>query len=196
MSSSTADSGDRGIPPATAFQKQVEDLVVSKLNNFEVPVGFTRVVSPEFLFGFCYPAQWRFTKLPQFSIYGVAQDTPNSKGFTRNCTVTIGKLPDENFSITDFFDYVIKGVLYSAQNGVLVSQEDFLFLNCPARKLRVDFNPPPSIGTLQGVTVTSYSIHVVDVKGKKYLGIGFTCSKEDFDSSRELFDTIANTFRI
>jgi hypothetical protein len=187
MASSKADS---------TFQRQVERLVASKLGNFEVPAGFTGVISPEFLFAFCYPQQWRFTKLPQFSIYGVAQDTPNSKGFSRNCTVTIGRIPDENFNINDFFDYVIKGVLYSAQNGVVVSQEDFLFLNCPARKLRVDFTAPSSIGTLQGVTITSYSIHVVDLKGKKYLGIGFTCSKEDFDSSRELFDTIANTFRI
>ena len=159
MSSSTADSADRGIPPDTAFQKQVEDLVASKLNNFEVPVGFTRVVSPEFLFGFCYPAQWRFTKLPQFSIYGVAQDTPNSKGFTRNCTVTIGKLPDENFSITDFFDYVIKGVLYSAQNGVLVSQEDFLFLNCPVRRIRVDLT------LLNRNTPRSYDNKLLDACG-------------------------------
>ena len=196
MSSSKVDSAGGGVHPNSAFQKQVEDLVVSRLSNFQVPAGFTGVISPEFLFAFCYPEQWQFTKLPQFSIYGIAKDTPNSKGFSRSCSVTIGRMPDEGFNITEFLDYVVKGVLYSAQNGVVVFQEDFQFLNCPARKIRVDFNPPSSIGALEGVTLTSYSIHVVDVKGKKYLGIAFTCSKEDFDSSRKIFDTIANTFRI
>ena len=174
------------------LETQIEQLIISKLDNFVVPEGYKSEVSKEFQFGFCYPEDWEFSRFPQQTQYGFARDLKSAEklGFARNMNVIITDISSYEGELDEIYESNLEEVLRLMPNAKLVFKENFLFQGLPARKYRVDWV------TNLGEQLALYQILVADKDRKNLYIISFTTTKEDFNSSRVLFDNIAGTFRI
>lgn len=192
---------DQNITPLQKIAKYRELIEQETKNNllmnFNVPDGYTPEISTinKFIFGFCYPKDWVFTRLAEQTQYGVAVDIQSADniGFGRNVNVVIDDISKNTSDLSAIYEGALQQVMLIFSKAKLIfKDEDFIFQGLPALRYRVDWLPQ----TEEKQVVSLYQIQVADKNKKNLYIISFTALKEDFEKSRPLFDNIANTFRI
>jgi len=192
---------DQNITPLQKIAKYRELIEQETKNNllmnFNVPDGYTPEISTinKFIFGFCYPKDWVFTRLAEQTQYGVAVDIQSADniGFGRNVNVVIDDISKNTSDLSAIYEGALQQVMLIFSKAKLIfKDEDFIFQGLPALRYRVDWLPQ----TKEKQVVSLYQIQVADKNKKNLYIISFTALKEDFEKSRPLFDNIANTFRI
>jgi len=187
-------SSERIVKYRELIEREIRD---SLLINFNVPAGYKPEISEsgKFIFGFCYPEDWAFSKFPEQVRYGAAYDTTSAEklGFTRNINIVIDNLTDNNIDLSEYYQASLAQVLAFIPNSNLVfKEEDFIFQGLHATRWRIDWKPNIEMKQV----VSNYQIVAADKEKKNVYNISFTTTQEDFETSRKLFDNIAATFRI
>ncbi len=166
------------------------------LVNFHIPQGYTAEISsiPNLTFGFCYPKEWKFSRLPEKIQYGTVADVTQigEGGFARNLMVVIGEISGEVGSLEQAYQGCVQFNLDSAANAQLMFQEMVIFQGLQAVRFGMTFALP----SFTQVQVYSYQTLVIDARQKYLYNIVFTTTADDFEKARPIFDNIANTFRI
>ena len=192
---------DQNITPLQKIAKYRELIEQETKNNllmnFNVPDGYTPEISTinKFIFGFCYPKDWVFTRLAEQTQYGVAVDIQSADniGFGRNVNVVIDDISKNTSELSAIYERALQQVMLILPKAKLIfKDEDFIFQGLPALRHRVDWLPQSE----KKQVVSLYQIQVADKNRKNLYSISFATPKEDFEKSRPLFDNIANTFRI
>ncbi|MGA2310647.1 MAG: PsbP-related protein [Candidatus Bathyarchaeia archaeon] len=175
------------------LQAKIDQLEMSKLDNFTVPKGYKPEVSEEFNFGFCYPQDWTLSR-PRTVLYGIAIDNKATQKpeFNRNLNVNIDQLSNikSDSDLDDAFQTSLECALSVNPTSKLIFKETFLLNGLPATRWKIDYEGK------DGRMLTCYQILVADKNRRNIFTISFTCSRETFDSSRALFDNIVSTFRV
>jgi hypothetical protein len=175
-----------------SIEEQVQQLVASKLDNFTVPAGYRSEISTEFCFGFCYPSDWKFSRYPQFVMYGSAIDAKSATtlDFARNMNVNIEDIRNRQESLHDLLDAGILLALKLLPNAQSVSADHFLLNGLAAIRSIINYV------TNDGRQLSLLSIMVADRDRQKLYTASFTTTTQDFPSSKPLFDDILSTFRM
>jgi hypothetical protein len=169
----------------------------SLLLNFHVPEGYVAEVSnmDDLVFGFCYPRDWEFAKLPQSINYGVVRDTQPGKepGFIRNMNIVVNDIKDYQGTLSDLYTSSMQQNLAFLSEGKLVYENDgYIFQGLQAFRFQIDWTPQ----TDDKQTLSGQQVLVADKDHKKLYMITFTTTQADCEQSKPVFDNILNTFRI
>lgn len=182
---------DQNITPLQKIAKYRELIEQETKNNllmnFNVPDGYTAEISTinKFIFGFCYPKDWVFTRLAEQTQYGVAVDIQSADniGFGRNVNVVIDDISKNTSDLSAIYEGALQQVMLIFSKAKLIfKDEDFIFQGLPALRYRVDWLPQ----TEEKQVVSLYQIQVADKNRKNLYIISFTALKEDFEKSRPL----------
>lgn len=173
------------------------------LLNFNIPENYKPEISTmeKYIFGFCYPEKWTFSKPPEQITYGIAVDNESTKdlGFHRNMNIVINDISGVNFKTdsTNMLEMLYKNSLDTvmsilSKTNLIFYDKELIFQGLSASRWRIDWTPQDE----NNRDLTTYQIVVADKDRKNLYSITFTTTKDDFEKSQRLFDNIANTFRI
>lgn len=176
---------DQNITPLQKIAKYRELIEQETKNNllmnFNVPDGYTPEISTinKFIFGFCYPKDWVFTRLAEQTQYGVAVDIQSADniGFGRNVNVVIDDISKNTSDLSAIYEGALQQVMLIFSKAKLIfKDEDFIFQGLPALRYRVDWLPQ----TEEKQVVSLYQIQVADKNRKNLYIISFTALKGGF----------------
>ncbi|MCK4488198.1 MAG: hypothetical protein KAU38_15750 [Desulfobacterales bacterium] len=155
---------DQNITPLQKIAKYRELIEQETKNNllmnFNVPDGYTPEISTinKFIFGFCYPKDWVFTRLAEQTQYGVAVDIQSADniGFGRNVNVVIDDISKNTSDLSAIYERALQQVMLIFPKAKLIfKDQDFIFQGLPALRHRVDWLPQ----TEEKQVVSLYQIH-------------------------------------
>lgn len=173
------------------------------LLNFNVPENYKSEISTieKLTFGFCYPESWTFSKLPKQMRYGLAVDKESIKniGFSRNVNLVIDDISELNLKkdsadeLKAIYENSLKQVLALLPKAELkYSNKNMIFQGLLAANWTIFWVPQDE----KKQPLALYQIVVADKNRKNVYTITFTTAQDDFESTKWLFDNIANTFRL
>jgi len=132
---------DQNITPLQKIAKYRELIEQETKNNllmnFNVPDGYTPEISTinKFIFGFCYPKDWVFTRLAEQTQYGVAVDIQSADniGFGRNVNVVIDDISKNTSDLSAIYEGALQQVMLIFSKAKLIFKDEDFILNLPHR---------------------------------------------------------------
>ncbi len=168
------------------LEKQIEDLLINKFDDFNIPQGYKAEISKEFRFGFCYPEDWGFSRFSELKLYGGAVDEKSGN----NIVIAISDITDQEKELDEIYKAELELQSDLFPKAQVIFRENILFHGLPASKHLLNYE------TNSGLAISLYQIMVTDKKKQNLYVLSFTTSQGDFNSMRGVFDNIAGTFRL
>ena len=174
------------------MKEQYDKTIKASLGDFTIPDNYSAEISQDFGFAFCFPKTWVFARFPQNTQYGVVIDPDSKKeiNFARNINLIVKKVDTNGFVLKEAVQRENPALLSLFPSAEITLEEPFLLNGRSAFKQILQYQPE------NNQSMTGYQINVLNGVKDKLLQITYTTSRNDFESSKGLFENILSTFRL